>query len=86
MKKVKSDWRSRLRPWVLFDLLFIMFHTNNIPTYDPLSAIHLRNASGRQIRRPEQTPYGPRVQVEDEKGHLDPFLELDPDYLDEQEM
>ena len=39
--------------------------------------------TGKETRT---NPYGPRVQVEDEKGHLDPFLELDPDYLDKQEM
>ena len=86
MKMVKSDWKSCLRPWVLSDLLFIMFQRNDIPTYDQSPAIHLWNVSGRWVRRPEQNPYGPRVQVEDKKGNLDPFLELDPDYLEKQEM
>ncbi len=65
MKMVKSYWRSCLWPWVLSYLLFIMFHTNDIPTNDPSPAIHLWNVSGRQVTGPEQTPFGPRVQRKD---------------------
>jgi hypothetical protein len=48
MKLVKSDWHSCLRPSILSDLLFIIFHTYDIPSYDPTDAINLWNLTGQR--------------------------------------
>ena len=60
MKLVKSDWRSCLRPSILSDLLFIMLHAYDIPSYDPTDAINLWNLTGQRTRRSSQRPYGSR--------------------------
>jgi hypothetical protein len=60
MKLVKSDWRSCLRPSILSDLLFIMLHAYDIPSYDPTDVINLWNLTGQRIRRSNQRPYGSR--------------------------
>ena len=77
MKMIKTDWRSTLRPQVLSDLLFIMFHTEEIKNYDPTDAIHLWNVSGSRVRRPCQKPYGARAIDQDDEC-LDVWTELDP--------
>ena len=79
-----SDWKSCLGPLVLYDLLIIMFHTNNNPSHDPSPEIHLCHVSERWVRRPEQTSYGARLLADDQKRHMNPILELDPDYLEKQ--
>ena len=66
MKMVKTDWRSGLRPAILSDLLFIMFHTEAIGKYDPTDAVKLWNASSTRARRPTLEPYGPRAATEDD--------------------
>ena len=60
MKLVKSDWRSCLRPSILSDLLFIMLHAYDIPSYDPTDAINLWNLTGQRTRGSSQRPYGSR--------------------------
>jgi hypothetical protein len=60
MKLVKSDWRSCLRPSILSDLLFIMLHAYDIPSYDPTDVINLWNLTGQRTRRSSQRSYGSR--------------------------
>jgi hypothetical protein len=35
-----------------------MFHTYDIPNYDPTDAINLGNLTGQRTQRPSQRPYG----------------------------
>jgi hypothetical protein len=60
MNLVKSDWRSCLRPSILSDLLFIMLHAYDIPSYDPTDAINFWNLTGQRTRRSSHRPYGSR--------------------------
>ena len=42
-----------------------MFHTYDIPSYDPTDAINLWNLTGQRTQRPSQRPYGSRQDVGD---------------------
>ena len=81
MKLIKTDWRSCLRPEVLSDLLFVLFHSAEIEHFDPIPAVNVWTNAGTRSRRPEIVPYGAREEDSDSDS-LDPFLEMDPDYLD----
>lgn len=78
------DWRARLRPSVLSDILFVMFHAPDIQDFDPTDAINFWYQSGVRSKRPNTLPYGPQVKndTDDDTDYLDIWTELDPDYID----
>jgi hypothetical protein len=69
-KKIKLDNNEKLERKRTYDQvkrkrkfqtnIFIMFHTYDIPSYDPTDAINLWNLTGQRTRRPSQRPYGSR--------------------------
>ena len=67
---------EKLRPTVLSDLLFIMFHTEDIASFDPVPAIEMWNISGQQSRR----PYGLCEHCDYVEDNVDIFAVLDPDF------
>lgn len=53
MKRVKSDWRSRLNADTLSDLLLVQLTSPNIPDYDPGPAVEMWHSDCVRGRRPD---------------------------------
>ena len=87
MKKVKTDWRSRLNTDTLTSLMRILFHSASEEEFDPLPAITVWNSTSRRKRRPFQTPYkAKRRQVDPDDDHVDTssdWSDDDPDDSDD---
>lgn len=60
MKRVKNDWRSRLKSSTVSDLMCVVLHTGEVGEYDPMEAIELWYSASERPRRPETGPYGAR--------------------------
>ena len=52
MKRVMSDWRSRLTDTCLADQLTIVMESPDVNDFDPSDAVHLWCFSGQRSRRP----------------------------------
>ncbi|CAH1253071.1 ZNF862 [Branchiostoma lanceolatum] len=60
MKRVKSDWRNRLRADTLTGLMDITLSDQQVETFSPTDAMARWWADGKTTRRPRTTPYGRR--------------------------
>jgi len=54
MKRVKNDWRNRLRSDTLTDLMTVVLHSQDIEEFDPMPAVKHWLTSGSRQRRPSQ--------------------------------
>ena len=53
MKRIKSDWRSRLGEAHVSDLMTVQLEAPDVSQYDPMKAIELWNTRGLRSRRPQ---------------------------------
>lgn len=56
--RIKSDWRNRLQPSTVSDLMMLKLSNLTVETFDPLQAICIWAKSGRVSRRPYIAPHG----------------------------
>ena len=60
MKRVETDWRNRLQPHTLPQLMMIKLNGPNLDSFDAQPAISQWWKAGPRRRRPSSQPYGPR--------------------------
>jgi hypothetical protein len=72
MKRVKTDWRSKLNRASLVNQFRIALHTAEVGSYEPAAAVQLWLASSRRRRRPNTEPYGERPSKRTCLGFLGP--------------
>ena len=67
MKRIKTDWRSRLGSDTVTDLMTIMLHSKPVSTFDPTPSVTHWSGSGSRKRRPsfrrQTAPRQPAVPV-----------------------
>ena len=69
MQRVKNDWRSRLNPDTLSQLLMIRLNGPVIEQFNPEAAVMRWWTAGPRRRRPSTTPYGPRAYQESDSDN-----------------
>ena len=80
MRRVKSDWRSRLRPSTVNDLLTVQLSDTTMRSFVPDRAIGLWwQLSGRHARRPDTQPHGPHGRRQRSVEHDDSVTETESD-------
>jgi phosphotransferase system IIB component len=80
MKRVKSDWRSRLKPSTLNDLLTVQLSGITMRSFVPDRAIGLWwQSSGGHGRRPDAQPHGPHPRRQHSVEHDDSDSETESD-------
>ena len=65
MKRVKTDWRNRLNPQTLSQLMMVKLSGPDLSSFDPEPAISQWWKEGLRSRRPASRPYGPRAVPDD---------------------
>ena len=68
MQQVKNDWRSRLNPDTLSQLLMIRLNGSAVEDFNPEAAVMRWWTAGPRRRRPS-TPYGPRAYQESDSDN-----------------
>ena len=68
MLRVKNDWRNKLTPQTLSQLIMIRLNGPELAEFDPQAAVMRWWRAGPRRRRPSAHPYGPRAQPESESS------------------
>lgn len=77
MKRVKTDWRNRLKPHTLSQLMMITLNGPDLENLDAQPAISRWWRAGPRSRRTSSEPYGPRPQPESETDSSDSEDDID---------
>ena len=75
MKRIKSDWRNRLKPEKLLQLMMIKLNGPDLEKFDTQPAISLWWNEGSRSHRSGSKPYGPRPLHETESTSSDSLHE-----------